>query len=641
MKMNETKYSEKIFAFLDILGFERIVNESRNNPELVSKIANILVRSKKIALSSLDLKPTVLQVDPSQYMYRAFSDTSVISGPYVSHDDMSFISSWIMFNQYYMWKEEQTFIRGAIVYGDIYEDKDIIFGPALIDAYHATISGSISASASLARWGHGAMGGTITMDVSDVTIGVSISANAGRYGPVGGTVTIYYLTIIPEDEPITQAHFSAEPDGMITFIRRGNTPVGTDVEVTATDPETGEPTPVTMTFSEVTIGGDTTVNTSSTGPPLPTSFKLGSPPTYFDITTTADYEPPVIVCIDYSGITFHKDESELRLLQKTETGWIDVTLLPVDTTNDIICGEVVSLSWFTVAEPNYPPMAEAGGPYTSFEGSPTTLDGSGSSDPDGTIIAYEWDLDGDGLYDDATGAIPSYTWIDDYNGNIGLKVTDDDGAIDTDTTTVTINNVAPIVDAGDDQVVNEGDTVTLDPADFPDSGSLDNHTAIIDWGDGTIEAGTVDELGGSGTVSSSHAYGDNGMYTVTVTVSDDDGGVDSDTLTVMANNVAPTNVTLTVDAGPDGEAECGLEPVYFTGSCTDPGWLDTHTYSWQFGDGNSDDGVSISHIYTECGIFIVTLTVEDDDGAVSIATATVTVVDTTLPEVEIEIPAEN
>ncbi len=65
MKMNETKYSEKIFAFLDILGFERIVNESRNNPELVSKIANILVRSKKIALSSLDLKPTVLQVDPS------------------------------------------------------------------------------------------------------------------------------------------------------------------------------------------------------------------------------------------------------------------------------------------------------------------------------------------------------------------------------------------------------------------------------------------------------------------------------------------------------------------------------------------------------------------------------------------------
>lgn len=136
MKMNETKYSEKIFAFLDILGFESIVNKSRNNPELVSKIANMLVHSKKVALSSLSAKLKVLQVNSNQYSYRAFSDMSVISGPYASHDDMSFLSMWIMFYQYFMWKEEQTFIRGAIVYGNIYEDKDVVFGPALIDAYH-------------------------------------------------------------------------------------------------------------------------------------------------------------------------------------------------------------------------------------------------------------------------------------------------------------------------------------------------------------------------------------------------------------------------------------------------------------------------------------------------------------------------
>ncbi|MGB2799500.1 MAG: hypothetical protein WBC82_06625 [Dehalococcoidia bacterium] len=34
-----------------------------------------------------------------------------------------------------MWKEERTFIRGAIVYGDVYADENVIFGPALIDAY--------------------------------------------------------------------------------------------------------------------------------------------------------------------------------------------------------------------------------------------------------------------------------------------------------------------------------------------------------------------------------------------------------------------------------------------------------------------------------------------------------------------------
>ena len=140
MKMNDIKYSEKIFAFLDILGFERIVNESKSNPKLISTIRSMLARSKQIAESNLNAKLTVLQVNSSEYTYRTFSDTSTISGPYISHDDMSFLSMWIMFYQYLMWKEERTFVRGTIVYGDIYEDKDVIFGPALIDAYHLETS---------------------------------------------------------------------------------------------------------------------------------------------------------------------------------------------------------------------------------------------------------------------------------------------------------------------------------------------------------------------------------------------------------------------------------------------------------------------------------------------------------------------
>lgn len=135
MKMTAIQYNKKVLAFLDILGFERLVNESRNNPELIEKIARILTRSRDAALSHSKSSLKVLQVDPSQYMYRAFSDTSVISGPYTSHDDMNFLSWWVMSYQYLMWKEERFFIRGAIVYGDIYEDADVIFGPALLDAY--------------------------------------------------------------------------------------------------------------------------------------------------------------------------------------------------------------------------------------------------------------------------------------------------------------------------------------------------------------------------------------------------------------------------------------------------------------------------------------------------------------------------
>lgn len=136
MEVIDIKYSKKIFAFLDILGFERLVNESRDNPALIGKIVSMLKRSKQMANWSLNTKLTILQVNPNEYMYRAFSDTIIISGPYKSHDDMEFLSAWVMSYQYLMWKEQRIFLRGAIVFGDIYQDEEINFGPALIDAYH-------------------------------------------------------------------------------------------------------------------------------------------------------------------------------------------------------------------------------------------------------------------------------------------------------------------------------------------------------------------------------------------------------------------------------------------------------------------------------------------------------------------------
>lgn len=79
---------------------------------------------------------------------------------------------------------------------------------------------------------------------------------------------------------------------------------------------------------------------------------------------------------------------------------------------------------------NHAPIAEAGGPYTGQVGQSITLDGSGShdDDPDDSITKYEWDLDNDGQYDDATGVAPQYTWSAAFSGSIGLRVTDTRGA---------------------------------------------------------------------------------------------------------------------------------------------------------------------------------------------------------------------
>ena len=44
---------------------------------------------------------------------------------------------------------------------------------------------------------------------------------------------------------------------------------------------------------------------------------------------------------------------------------------------------------------NQPPVSDPNGPYTGTVGVPVAFDGSGSSDPDGSVVSYDWDF-GDG-----------------------------------------------------------------------------------------------------------------------------------------------------------------------------------------------------------------------------------------------------
>ncbi len=60
-------------------------------------------------------------------------------------------------------------------------------------------------------------------------------------------------------------------------------------------------------------------------------------------------------------------------------------------------------------------------------------------------------------------------------------------------------------------------------ASFTDAGTLDTHTAVWNWGDGTTAAGTVTEHNGSGSVSGRHTYTTAGLFTVTLTVTDNAG----------------------------------------------------------------------------------------------------------------------
>lgn len=141
-----------------------------------------------------------------------------------------------------------------------------------------------------------------------------------------------------------------------------------------------------------------------------------------------------------------------------------------------------------------------------------------------------------------------HQYLDNQPGNapftITVTVTDQraantpDGGVATMTTTVTVNNVAPSVAAGDFNItplgrtIDEGQTVNVFGA-FTDPGTKDSFTLTINWGDGTVQtfgypasttSGTVKIPFNTGGAPLTHTYVDNGVFTITTTLSDKDGG---------------------------------------------------------------------------------------------------------------------
>ena len=134
----------------------------------------------------------------------------------------------------------------------------------------------------------------------------------------------------------------------------------------------------------------------------------------------------------------------------------------------------------------------------------------------------------------------------------------------------------PTVDAGPDQTVDEGDTVSFSGS-FTDPTPSDSYTISWDFGDGSTAL----------VLTPMHVYADNGAYTGTLTITDNNCGVGTDTLTVTVNNIAPTITSLT---GPIDPVEVNTA-VSMTGAFTDQGVLDTHTATFDWGDGATQKAV--------------------------------------------------
>ena len=182
---------------------------------------------------------------------------------------------------------------------------------------------------------------------------------------------------------------------------------------------------------------------------------------------------------------------------------------------------------------NLPPVADANGPYFGTAEQQVQFDGSASSDPDGTITAYDWTF-GDGNV--GTGESPVHTYATDGTYDVSLVVTDDDS--DSSAPSVTTASIEP---APQDPVADpngpyngvEGIAVAFDGSGSfdPDGGNITQY--FWDFDDGNLGTG----------VAPSHTYANPGTYTVKLIVEDDEG----------AQNPVPAETTAEIATDTDGD----------------------------------------------------------------------------------------
>ena len=237
-------------------------------------------------------------------------------------------------------------------------------------------------------------------------------------------------------------------------------------------------------------------------------------------------------------------------------------------------------------------------PWVSYTGSSSTLD-------------YLWDL-GDGSA--SSQERPSHTYTKRGNYTVTLTVTDGEGTTGSDLMYVEALNVRPIANAGSSRTVYEGTTVKLDASNSWDTPSdLPLLTYEWDFGDGAASGPSRDNK------VVYHTYAERGVYIVCLVVTDDDW--DSSSHAELSSKL------ITVSGSASGGGTVSFD--YEVGEHTDINGTDTLSYpldyAWDFGDGEMATGNSVSHTYADDGVYVVTLIITNNLGAMDIHTIILTV----------------
>lgn len=306
---------------------------------------------------------------------------------------------------------------------------------------------------------------------------------------------------------------------------------------------------------------------------------------------------------------------------------------------------------------NVPPIANITSPEeneTFRKYKPIRLDGRASEDLDNDTadLYFYWEVSSPGmttlvfendsypLIEDGLdeGDYTATLWVDDSVGTDLLNREHNASTL----VNFTVENRAPIADAGPDQKINLAEIAFFNASDSWDpDGDRDEENFTYEW---DLDELVDEDDDGNFTndkdlegLAVNHTYLNGGTYVITLTVSDgsDNNEMAADNLTLIVNRLPEARAGDDID---DAEVD---EDILLDGSDSyDDDEDDVLLFQWTFeeGDPNDDTGLSTSPFtnvtYDDAGEFIVTLNVSDGFGWAT-DSLTITVIKANSPPVAV------
>ncbi|NII27411.1 hypothetical protein HB364_20140 [Pseudoflavitalea sp. X16] len=287
-----------------------------------------------------------------------------------------------------------------------------------------------------------------------------------------------------------------------------------------------------------------------------------------------------------------------------------------------------------VAPANQVPIANAGADIVlTLPTNSTTLNGSASKDPDGSITAYAWSkLSGPTQFTIASPAAVTTALTNLVAGTyvFRLKVTDNKGATHEDDVTVTVNataNQTPVANAGTDIVL----TLPANSTTLNGSASKDPDGSIASYAWSKVSGPTQFTISNPAAATTALTNLAAGAYIFRLKVTDDKGAIHEDDVTVTVN--AAANQSPVANAGTDITLTLPVNSTTLNGSASKDPDGSIAAYAWSKVSGPTQFTIASPAAATTAltnlvaGVYVFRLKVTDSKGATHQDDVTVTVSD--------------